>query len=70
MKTREDYESKLGRVMYTFAHYEKVKRATIPLSGHHPYLAVLAVSFEINADHENIILGKILPTIGRQKSKA
>lgn len=56
--------------MYTFAHYEKVKRATIPLSGHHPYLAVLAVSFEINADHENIILGKILPTIGRQKSKA
>jgi hypothetical protein len=29
MKTREDYEEKLGRTVYTFALYEKVKRASI-----------------------------------------
>jgi hypothetical protein len=28
MKTREDYESKLGRTIYTYALYEKVKRAS------------------------------------------
>ena len=39
MKTREDYESKLGDVIYTFALYKRVKRATIPLGGHHPTLA-------------------------------
>src|ERR671925_806885 len=42
MKTREDYESKLGDVIYTFALYKRVKRATIPLD--HPDLAVLSLS--------------------------
>ena len=32
MKTREDYEEKLGRTIYTFALYEKVKRASIALN--------------------------------------
>src|SRR5918992_3276120 len=31
MKTREDYESKIGDVIYTFALYKRVKRASIPL---------------------------------------
>ena len=65
MKTREDYESKLGEVVYTFALYKKVKRATIPLD--HPPMAVLTVSFDMAADHENIILNKILPMTRRQK---
>src|ERR671925_1217589 len=52
MKTREDYESKLGDVIYTFALYKRVKRATIPLDdSHHPHLAVLGVSFDMAADH-------------------
>src|SRR4051794_8422777 len=38
MKIREDYESKLGDVIYTFALYKRVKRASIPLD--HPDLAV------------------------------
>jgi hypothetical protein len=65
MKTREDYVSKLGDVVYTFALYKKVKRATIPLD--HPNLAVLTVSFDMAADHESIILDKILPMIRREK---
>ena len=65
MKTREDYESKLGDVVYTFALYKKVKRASIPLR--HSTLALLTVSFDMAADHEAIILDKILPMIRQEK---
>src|ERR671914_1420070 len=63
MKTMEDYESKLGDVIYTFALYKRVKRASIPLddNSHHPDLAVLTVSFDMVADHDTIIMDKILP---------
>jgi hypothetical protein len=61
MKTREEYEEKLGRTIYTFALYEKVKRASIALNkGEY---SLLMVSFEVAADHESIILHKILPRI-------
>ena len=66
MKTREDYEPKLGDVIYSFALYKRVKRATIPLDGH-PYLAVLAVSFDMAADHDSIIMDKILPVLKQGK---
>ncbi len=61
MKTREDYEAKLGRAVYTFTLYDKVKRASIPLQ-HQDYV-LLIVSFEKDAPHEDIILSKILPVI-------
>jgi hypothetical protein len=61
MKTREDYEDKLGRTIYTFALYERVKRASIALNkGDY---SLLMVSFEVAAEHESIILKKILPRI-------
>lgn len=61
MKTREDYEQKLGKTIYTFALYEKVKRASIALNkGDY---SLLMVSFDVSADHESIILHKILPKI-------
>jgi hypothetical protein len=58
MKTKEEYESKLGDVIYTFALYERIKRTSIPLN--HPDLAVLTVSFEMAADQDSIIMDKIL----------
>jgi hypothetical protein len=61
MRTREDYESKLGKAIYTFTLYEKVKRASIPLA-HRDY-ALLMVSFDNQANHEEIILKKILPVL-------
>jgi hypothetical protein len=68
MKTREDYESKLGDVIYTFALYKRVKRASIPLDdSHHPDLAVLTVSFDMVADHDTIIMDKILPVLKQRK---
>ena len=65
MKTREDYESKLGGVIYTFALYKTVKRASIPLD--HPDLAVLMVSFDMAADQDSIIMDKILPVLKEGK---
>ncbi len=65
MKTREDYEPKLGDVIYSFALYKRVKRASIPLD--HPDLAVLTVSFDMAADQDSIIMDKILPTLKQRK---
>jgi hypothetical protein len=61
MKTREDYEPNLGRTLYTFTSYEKVKRVSISLDDSR--LSLLMASFDITADHNSIILNKILPRI-------
>jgi hypothetical protein len=61
MKTREDYESKLGDVIYTFALYKRVKRVSIPLDD--PDMAILMVSFDLAADQDSIIMDKILPVL-------
>jgi hypothetical protein len=61
MKTREDYEQKLGKTIYTFALYDKVKRASIALDRDN--YSLLMVSFDVAADHESIILHKILPRL-------
>jgi hypothetical protein len=65
MKTREDHESKLGDVIYTFALYKRVKRANIPLD--HPDLAVLTMSFDMAANQDSIIMDKILPVLKKGK---
>jgi hypothetical protein len=50
MNTRKDFESKLGKPIYSFTLYEKVKRATITLeSKEYP---IVMVSFDIQADHD------------------
>ena len=59
MATRKGMETDLGELIYTFSLYEKVKRATIPLINLVDH--ILVVSFDIKADHESIILKKILP---------
>ena len=64
MKTREDSESKLGKAVYTFTLYEKVKRASIPVQMNDCVLVI--VSFEKEAEHEKIILKKILPLLSRE----
>ena len=61
MKTREEYEQKLGKTIYTFALYEKVKRASIALNGQ--AYSLLMLSFDVATDHEPLILHKILPKI-------
>jgi hypothetical protein len=61
MNTRKDYESKLGKPVYSFTLYEKLKRVTVSLEDdEHP---ILLASFDTEADHENIIVNKLLPLI-------
>jgi len=57
--TRKTLQPSLGKIVYSFTLYEKVKTATIPLSNH----SFLMVSFDSEADHESIILKKILPLV-------
>jgi hypothetical protein len=64
MNTRKDFESKLGKPIYSFTLYEKVKRATITLENEE--YPILMISFEINSDHEHIIMDKILPIIRKE----
>lgn len=61
MNSRKEMESKLGKVIYSFTLYEKIKRATIYTRNiDYP---VLMVSFDTQSDHHNIILNKILPIV-------
>ena len=64
MNTRKDFESKLGKPIYSFTLYRKVKRATIALENKE--YPVLMASFDIEADHENIIVNKIIPMINEE----
>jgi hypothetical protein len=64
MNTRKDFESKLGRPIYSFTLYEKIKRATITLeSEEYP---ILMVSFDKQADHDHVIIDKMLPIIRKE----
>jgi hypothetical protein len=64
MNTRKDYELKLGKPIYSFTLYEKVKRVTITLENEE--YPILMASFDIEADHNNIIVNKILPLINEE----
>jgi hypothetical protein len=64
MGTRKVLEDKVGKTIYAFALYEKVKRATMPLGDSN----ILMVSFDIEANHEYIILNKILPLVRKEGS--
>ena len=61
MNNRKDYESKLGKPIYSFTLYEKIKRTTISLDNKD--YPILMVSFDTEADHESIILNKIIPFV-------
>lgn len=59
MSTRRTLEAKLGSTVYSFTMYEKVKRATLPM-GREEFLMV---SFDVESDHEEIILKRIMPLL-------
>ena len=64
MNTRKDFESNLGKPLYSFTLYQKVKRVTIPLENKE--YPILMASFDLEADHDNIIVNKILPLINEE----
>jgi hypothetical protein len=64
MNTRKDYESKLGKPIYSFTLYQKIKRVTVTLENKE--YPILLASFDIEADHDNIIVNKLLPMINEE----
>lgn len=59
MGSRKTMIPKLGKLIYTVSYYEKVKRATMMLSNNN----VLMVSFDPEANHDSILINKILPLV-------
>lgn len=68
--TRVRWQSILGKIDYTCSHYDKLLRATIPItdkSNHLSYVIIFTFDVETTNFHE-IIMKKIIPLIDR-KSK-
>lgn len=59
---RSTLEDKLGQCTYVLGVYKKVKRITIPL---YPPVAkergILMISLDLDSDHDNILVRKVLP---------
>jgi hypothetical protein len=64
MNTRKDFESKLGKPIYSFTLYQRLKRVTVTLENKE--YPILLASFDIEADHDNIIVNKLLPMINEE----
>lgn len=64
MNTRAVLENKLGRTLYAYALYEKVKRVTIPVRGSSKITHIFMVSFDLDTPHEKIVIEQILPRLG------
>ena len=63
MGTRTTLEQKLGDTVYAFTMYKKVKRATMPIRKSSQVTHIFMVSFDVEVNHEPIILGKIIPAL-------
>jgi hypothetical protein len=61
---RSTLEERLGQCQYVLAMYKKVKRITVPLrpptvkDGSH---GILMISMDLSADHDAILMQKVLP---------
>jgi hypothetical protein len=68
--TREDFESKIGRLVYSIGKYERLIRATISikLSGKEDESKsyYLLLSFDLNFNVMDVIENKIMPFIEKK----
>ncbi len=69
--TRLRWEYLLGKIQYACSHYEKLIRATIPITDKNSRLSfVLLLSFDIGTNNfHEIIMGKIIPLVKKNKIK-
>lgn len=65
MNMRAVFEPKLGRTLYAYALYGKVKRETIPIRKSSKITHILMMSFNFEVRHEPIILVQIMPWLDR-----
>ena len=67
--TREDFETKIGRLEYSIGKYEKLIRATVPIifGNSETKRYYLLLSFDLDSDVISIIDKKVLLHIARNK---
>jgi hypothetical protein len=70
--TREDFESKIGRLEYSIGKYEKLIRATVPIrfvgsSDYESKFYYLLISFDLKSAVIDIIEDKVMPFIEKNK---
>jgi hypothetical protein len=63
-KTRIKFESKIGKLIYALAKYQKLNRVTIPINEN--YFLLIALDAEVK-DFDSIIMEKIIPLIKKEK---
>ena len=74
--TREDFESKIGRLEYSIGKYERLIRATIPIpirrfvkEDDESKFYYLLRSFDLNSNVMDVIENKIMPFIHKSKER-
>ena len=69
--TREDFESKIGRLEYSIGKYERLIRATVPIrlfgSNDESKSFYLLISFDLKSNVIDVIENKVIPFIGKNK---
>jgi hypothetical protein len=69
--TRIRWQPLLGKIDYTCSHYDKLLRATIPITDKDNHLSyVIIFTFDVQTDNfHQIIMEKIVPLIRRNESQ-
>jgi hypothetical protein len=74
--TREDFESKIGRLEYSIGKYKRLIRATIPIpirlfgkEYDESKFYYLLLSFDLNSNVMDVIENKIMPFIRKSKER-
>jgi hypothetical protein len=69
--TRIRWQPLLGKIDYTCSHYDKLLRATIPLTDKDNHLSyVIIFTFDVQTDNfHQIIMEKIVPLIRKNENK-
>ncbi len=65
-KTRSKFESKIGRMYYALGRYEKLHRATIPISNN--YYLLITIDVE-EKEFDALIMDKVLSLIVEQRNQ-
>ncbi|MGC2570983.1 MAG: hypothetical protein WA364_05675 [Candidatus Nitrosopolaris sp.] len=69
--TRIRWQTQLGKIDYTCSHYDKLLRATIPLTDKNNHLSyVIFFTFDVDTTNfHDIIMKKIIPLINKNSNE-
>ncbi len=65
-KTRIKFESKIGPLIYAFARYERLNRATLQINENYYLLVALEVEAK---NYDELIMEKIVPLVKKEKHR-